>query len=135
MKLPLFFELPLFRGWGRNSLKKIVGFFVQTMTPKSPFEITWSLVNCKLPNWPKSDQISDSVSWTQNFVRMTLINRRLVWSTDQAYSSGFYFRIPWKSTKQPCFLHNHSLSFLQGIRSFKNWLLQKLSMKSLDQKF
>ena len=61
--------------------------------------------------------------------------RRLVGSTDQACSSGFYFRIAWKSTERPCFLPNHSLSFLQGLRSLKNWLLQKLSMKSLDQKF
>ena len=61
--------------------------------------------------------------------------RCLVGSTDQACSSGFYFRIAWKSMKQPCFLQNHSLSFLQGLRSLKNWLLQKLSMKSLDQNF
>ena len=60
--------------------------------------------------------------------------RRLVGSTDQACSSGFYFRIAWKSTERPCFLQNNSLSFLQGLRSLKNWLLQKLSMKSLDQK-
>ena len=61
--------------------------------------------------------------------------RCLVGSTDQACSSGFYFRIAWKSMERPCFLQNHSFSFLQGLRSLKNWLLQKLSMKSLDQKF
>ena len=61
--------------------------------------------------------------------------RCLVGSTDQACSSGFYFRIAWKSTEWPCFLQNHSFSFLQGLRSLKNWLLQKLSMKSLEQKF
>ena len=58
----------------------------------------------------------------------------LVGSTNQACSSSFYFRIAWKSTEWPCFLQNHSLSFLQGLRSLKNWLLQKLSIKSLDQK-
>ena len=51
----------------------------------------------------------------------------------QACSSDLYFRIAWKSMKQPCFLQNRSLSFLQGLRSLKNWLLQKLNMKSLDQ--
>ena len=44
-------------------------------------------------------------------------------STDQACSSGFYIRIAWKSTERPCFLQKHSLSFLQGLRSLKNWLL------------
>ena len=61
--------------------------------------------------------------------------RRLVGSTDQACSSGFYFRIAWKSTERPCFLQNHSLSILHGLRSLKNWLLQKLSMKTMDQKW
>ena len=62
-------------------------------------------------------------------------SRCLVGSTDQACSSGFYLRIAWKSTEQPCFLQNHSLLFLQGLRSLKNWLLRKLSMKVLDQEF
>ena len=57
--------------------------------------------------------------------------RRLVGSTNQIYSSGFCFRIAWKSTEWPCFLQNHSLSFLWGLRSLKNWLLWKLSIKSL----
>ena len=43
--------------------------------------------------------------------------RCLVGSTDQACSSGFYFRIEWKSTKRPSFLSNCSLSFLRGLRS------------------
>ena len=46
-----------------------------------------------------------------------LTTRRLVGSTDQAYSSGFYFRIAWKSMKQPSFLWNCSLSFLRGLKS------------------
>ena len=40
-----------------------------------------------------------------------------VGSTDQACSSGFNFRITWKLSEQPCFLQNHSLSFLLGLRS------------------
>ena len=54
-----------------------------------------------------------------------------------SFSSGFYFRINWISMERPCFLQNHSFisfSFLQGRRSLKNWLLQKLSMNILDQK-
>ena len=35
--------------------------------------------------------------------------RHLVGSTNQACSSGFYFRIAWKSMERPCFLQNHSL--------------------------
>ena len=35
----------------------------------------------------------------------------------------------------PSFLWNCSLSLLRGLRSLKNWLLKKLSMKVLDQKF
>ena len=50
---------------------------------------------------------------------ITIIIRCLVGSTDQACSSGFYFRIAWKSTERPCFLQNHSLSFVQGLRSLK----------------
>ena len=65
----------------------------------------------------------------------TIFIRRLVGSTDQAYSSDFYFRIAWKSMERPCLLQNHSLSLLQGLRSLKNWLLKKLSIKSLDQIF
>jgi hypothetical protein len=54
---------------------------------------------------------------------MIVPSRRLVGSTDQAESSGLYFRIAWKSTERPCFLQNHSLAFLQGLISLKNWLL------------
>ena len=43
--------------------------------------------------------------------------RRLVGSIKQAKSSGFYFRIVWKSTERPSFLWNCSLSFLRGLRS------------------
>ena len=53
----------------------------------------------------------------------SMFTRRLVGSTDQAESSGFYFRIAWKSTERPCFLQNHFLAFLQGLGSLKNWLL------------
>ena len=63
---------------------------------------------------------------------VSLLIRRLMGLTDQACSSGFCFKIAWKSTWQPYFLQNHSLLFLQGLRSLKNWLLQKLSMKTLE---
>ena len=71
----------------------------------------------------------------QRAVHSSTYCRRLVGSTNQACSSGSYFRIAWKSTEWPCFFQSHSLSFLQSLRSLKNWLLQNLSMKVLDQKF
>ena len=61
--------------------------------------------------------------------------RRPVPSTDQANPSCFYFRISWISMEQRCFYFFWPLGFLEGLRSFKHWLLQKLSMKNLDQKF
>ena len=44
---------------GQKSLKKVVGILVQTMTPKSPFELKWPLIkkvnSCaqKIPILPK----------------------------------------------------------------------------------
>ena len=64
-----------------------------------------------------------------------LPTRRPVGSTDQAYSSCFYFRISWILMEQHCFYFFCPLWFLQGHRSLKHWLLQKLGMKNLDQKF
>ena len=64
-----------------------------------------------------------------------LNSRRPVLSTDQAIPSCFYFRISWISMEQRCFYFFWPLGFLEGLRSFKHWLLQKLSMKNLDQKF
>ena len=64
-----------------------------------------------------------------------LVSRCLMGSTDQACSSGFYFRISWILMEQHWFYFFHPLHFLQGLRSLKNWLLQKLSMKIFDQKF
>ena len=61
--------------------------------------------------------------------------RRPVPSTDQAIPSCFYFRISWILMEQRCFYFFCPLGFLQGLRSLKHWLLQKLSMKNLDQKF
>ena len=51
------------------------------------------------------------------FTRRCISNRCLVGSTNQACSSGFYFWIAWKSTNQPSFLWNCSLSFLRGLKS------------------
>ena len=38
-----FFEFDLFLEASAEILNKIVGFLVQTMTPKRPFEINWPL--------------------------------------------------------------------------------------------
>ena len=51
-----------------------------------------------------------------SLIRYTSI-RSLVGSTDQAYSSGFYFRIAWKSMEQTSVLWHFSLSFLRGLGS------------------
>ena len=57
---------------------------------------------------------SDGLTWLRS---KYCFSRRLMGSTDQACSSGFYFRIAWKSMKHPSFLWNCSLSFLRGLRS------------------
>ena len=64
--------------------------------------------------------------------------RLLVGSTNQAYSSGLYFRIALKSTQKPSFLKNCSLSLLQGLKSTNmKWvittLLFKMKLKFLVQ--
>jgi len=64
-----------------------------------------------------------------------LLIRRPVPSTDQAIPSCFCFRISWILMEQRCFYFFCTLGFLKGLRSLKHWLLQKLSMKNLDQKF
>ena len=47
-----------------------------------------------------------------------LCNRGLEGSTNQAYSSGFYFRVSWILMVGPCFWQNYSLPFLQVILNF-----------------
>ena len=64
-----------------------------------------------------------------------LLTRRPVPSTDQAIPSCFYFRISWILMEQRCFYFFLFPRFLEGLRSLKHWLLQKVSMKDLDQKF
>ena len=61
--------------------------------------------------------------------------RRLMGSTDQADPSCFYFRISWILMERLWFYFFCPLHLLQGLRSLKNWLLQKLSINILDQKF
>ena len=64
-----------------------------------------------------------------------LLIRCLMVSTNQADASCFYFRISWILMEQRWLNFFHPLHFLQGLRSLKHWLLQKLSMKIFDQKF
>ena len=61
--------------------------------------------------------------------------RCLMVSTNQTDPACFYFRISWILMEWHWFYFFHPLHFLQGLRSLKHWLLQKLSMKSFDQKF
>ena len=67
--------------------------------------------------------------------RISLNNRRPVPSTDQALPSCFYFRISWILMERPLKHFFGSCGFLEGLRSLKQWLLQKVSMKNLDKKF
>ena len=64
-----------------------------------------------------------------------LLIRRPVPSTDQAIPSCFYFRISWILVEQGFFYFFCPLGFLEGLRSLKQWLLKKVSMKNLDQKY
>ena len=64
-----------------------------------------------------------------------ILIRYLMVLTDQADSSCFYFRMSWILMERHWFYFFCSLHLMQGLRSLKNWLLQKLSMKTFDQKF
>ena len=69
-------------------------------------------------------------------ITTNMINTRcLMVSTNQADPSCFYFRISWILMERRWFYFFHPLHFLQGLRSLKHWLLQKLSMKIFDQTF
>ena len=75
-------------------------------------------------------------SWKNcNATSTYLLSRRPVGSTNQAYLSCFYCIISWILMEQHFFIFFCPLRFVQGLRSLKHWLLQKLSMKNLDQKF
>ena len=65
----------------------------------------------------------------------SILVRCLMVLTDQADPGCFYFRISWILMERRLFYFFHPLHFLQGLRSLKHWLLQKLSMKIFDQKF
>ena len=98
----------------------------QNKTKKQASKITNKL------KWKKSCLIA--VEFISDIAWVT--HRRLVGSAYQAYSTGFWFKIVWKSLEKPSFHWNCSLSLLWGLRSLKNRLLQKLSMKVfLDPKF
>ena len=57
-------------------------------------------------------QLAPIVLWYVSIVSIS--NRRLVGSTNQACSSGFNFRIAWKSTERPSFLWNCSMSVISA---------------------
>jgi hypothetical protein len=64
-----------------------------------------------------------------------LSNRRPVGSTNQNYPSCFHFRILWILMEQHWFYFFCSPGLVRGLRSLKHWLLQTLSVKSLNQNF
>ena len=97
----------------------------QTLTPPQQWKPEVKPVG-QVPSKPtQPGQTFTKTSLEANIPVSTLYTcRRLMGSTDQACSSAcFYFRIAWKSTKWPCFLQNHSISFLQDLRSLRKWLL------------
>ena len=69
------------------------------------------------------------------YLEQYLAIRRLMGSTDQDDPSFFYYRISWILMERHCFYLFRPLHLVQGLRSLKHWLLQKLSMKIFDQKF
>ena len=71
----------------------------------------------------------------RTFLQFYIHSRCLMASTNQADPGCFYFRISWILMERRWFYFFHPLHFLQGLRSLKHWLLQKLSMKIFDQKF
>ena len=101
------------------------------------------LFSCKPGWWTKFQPILATLGsihvWHQMFLGYFwpkyLPTRRPVLSTDQAIPSCFFFRISWILMEQRCFYFFCPLGFLEGLRSLKQWLLQKVSMKNLDQKF
>ena len=56
-------------------------------------------------------------------------------STDQADPRFFLLQNFWVLMEQHCFYFFHPLHFVRGLRNLEHWLLQKLSMKTFDQKF
>jgi len=74
-----------------------------------------------------------NMNW--HFITMYLLTRCLMLLTNQADPGCFCFRISWILMERRWFYFFRPLHFLQGLRSLKHWLLQKLSMKIFDQKF
>ena len=60
-----------------------------------------------------------------NFCSLQVLTRHLMGSTDQADPCCFYFKISWILMERPWFYFFCPLDLLQGLRSLKNWLLQK----------
>ena len=102
----------------------------------------WTLkptLYCVLPistaegqNYRLESSISDPRSL---YIPSTINTRCIMVSTDQADSRCFYIRISWILMEWYWFYFFHPLHLVQGLRSLKHWLLQKLSMKNVDQKF
>ena len=61
--------------------------------------------------------------------------RCLMVSNNQADPSCFYFRISCILMERRWFYFFRPLHLMQGLRSLEHWLLQKISMTILDQKF
>ena len=69
--------------------------------------------------------------WNFNLNKYVLFSvniKCLMVSTDHADPSCFYFRISWIMTERRWFYSFCPLHLVQGLRSLRHWLLQKLNM-------
>ena len=112
---------------------QLLEFWASQITNSKKHKLDWN------PVLSSNFNITNLLSWDlvyQGVIYVTFIfSRRPVLSTDQGIPSCFYFRISWILIEQRCFYFFCPLGFLEGLRSLKHWLLQKVSMKNLDQKF
>ena len=129
-----FYSLGLWQGW--NGIEKKWGFL--------PFTILQNyiqlLVLLFLVSWAAKTtqvlQLCRSIEpWSLTYYVWSLCIRCLMVSTNQADPGCFYCWISWIFMERRWFYFFHHLHFLQGLRSLKHWLLQKLIMKIFDQKF
>ena len=80
--------------------------------------------------------LDDEKGWAKvsNPYSIRIFIRRLMGWTDQADPSCFYFRISWILMERLWFYLFCPLHLLQGLRSLKNWLLQKIKYKHFGPK-
>ena len=79
--------------------------------------------------------LAKTLTTNSQIKRCCIRSRCLMVSTNQADPSCFNFRIAWILMEGRWFYFFRPLHLMQGLRSLEHWLLQKISMTILDQKF